>query len=168
MKKRKIPLNFKPLPELSRSTCFGCGPGNVAGLSMHFYSDNKSVISYVSVPEHFCGWENIVHGGIVSTILDEIMGWTAIFLLKKAALTKRMTIDFLKPVIVKQELFVQGELVEMTSEHHAIIKAAIYNPHDEICAESQGTFRVFDIQEAIQRGLLEKDILIEMQEKLAG
>ena len=55
----------------------------------------------------------------------------------------------------------------MTSEHHAIIKAAIYNPDEEICAESQGVFRVFAIEEAIQLGLLEKEILEEIREKFS-
>lgn len=168
MNSKNIPEQFKPLPEIARSTCFGCGPGNVAGLKMHFYSDNKSVISFVKVPEQFCGWENIVHGGIISTILDELMGWTAIFLLKKATLTKSITVDFLKPVFVNQELFVQGELVDMASEQHAVIRARMYNQDEEICAEGRGTFRVFDMDEAIQRGLLEENILLEMQKKLAG
>ena len=167
MHPKDIPDNFKPLPEFSRSSCFGCGPGNVAGLKMNFLSDNQSVISYVTVPAHFCGWENIVHGGIVSTILDEIMGWTAIYILRKVVLTKRMTVDFLKPVKVNQELFVQGEVLEMCDDRNALVRASITSPAGEFCAESQGVFRVFTINEASQLGLLEKDILNEIQEKFS-
>ena len=167
MPSSKIPDNFIRIPEFSRSTCFGCGPGNVAGLKMNFYSDNKSVISYVTVPEHFCGWQNIVHGGIVSTILDEIMGWTAIYLLKKVVLTKRMTVDFLKPVFVNQELFVQGEVLEMCDDRNAHVRAAITSPEGDTCAESHGIFRVYAIDEALQMGLLDKDILLEINEKFS-
>jgi acyl-CoA thioesterase FadM len=95
------------------------------------------------------------------------MGWTAIFLLKKVVLTKRMSVDFLKPIMVNQELFVQGEVVEMRDDRNALVKAAITSPDGEISAESQGVFRVFSIEEATQLGILEKEILEEIREKFS-
>ena len=59
--------------------CFGCGPGNDAGLKMEFYTnrDRSSVYAWLTIPDHVCGWGSVVHGGIVTTILDEAMGWAA-------------------------------------------------------------------------------------------
>jgi hypothetical protein len=50
---------------------------------MDFYYADNAVFSWVSAPEHLCGWNNLLHGGVIATILDEIMSWTAIDILKK-------------------------------------------------------------------------------------
>jgi len=57
-----------------------------------------SVFSWLKVPDHLFGWDNLVHGGILSTILGEIMSWSALYLLKEMILTKSMTVAFVKPV----------------------------------------------------------------------
>jgi acyl-coenzyme A thioesterase PaaI-like protein len=51
---------------------------------------------FLTVPEHLCGWSKMVHGGVVTTILDEIMSWSALYLLKKVIVTRTMTIEFIK------------------------------------------------------------------------
>ncbi len=58
--------------------CFGCSQKNPHGLKMRFYTDDTALYSWLNVPTHLCGWDGIVHGGVLSTILDEIMGWSAI------------------------------------------------------------------------------------------
>ncbi len=61
---------------------------------MTFASDGEQLVSHLTVPEHLCGWDSIIHGGIVATIHDEMMSWTAIQLLHKMILTKSVTVDF--------------------------------------------------------------------------
>ena len=46
---------------------------------MVFYTDNERVYSKLSVPELMNSWQGLVHGGIVSTILDETMFFTAMY-----------------------------------------------------------------------------------------
>jgi acyl-coenzyme A thioesterase PaaI-like protein len=72
------------LPTRENQNCFGCSLKNKAGLQMKFYTTEKldSVISWLKVPDHLCGWSNLVHGGIISTMLDEAMGWVALIILK--------------------------------------------------------------------------------------
>jgi acyl-coenzyme A thioesterase PaaI-like protein len=53
--------------------CFACGTLNPIGLHMEVsYLEDKAV-SRFSLKREFQGWSNIVHGGVVATILDEIM-----------------------------------------------------------------------------------------------
>ena len=99
MDKRK---GYKPLPNLENHKCFGCSPSNPSGLQMKFYSKDESVFSWVTVPDHLCGWHNLAHGGAISAILDEIMGRTALYILNKLIMTKAMNIEFLKPVLIGQ------------------------------------------------------------------
>ena len=55
--------------------CFACGKENRYGLKMGFESNGEKLRSGIIVPEHLRGWENLVRGGIISTILDEAMSW---------------------------------------------------------------------------------------------
>ena len=55
--------------------CFGCGNDNPIGLRLRFAPHGEGVkASFVAGPEHQ-GFEDVVHGGIISTILDEAMAW---------------------------------------------------------------------------------------------
>lgn len=132
--------DLRKLPNTTDHNCFGCSPKNTKGLRLEFYTDEKKVYTRVKVPIHMCGWENMVHGGIISTILDEIMSWTAIHGLKKFILTKTMTVDFLKPVFVGEELRAEGWVVEVAGPREAVIQGSLYNAEGKLCASSKGTF----------------------------
>ena len=55
--------------------CFACGKENPDGLQLEFkYSEDGSKVETTYIPpEKFQGWKGIVHGGIITTLLDEIM-----------------------------------------------------------------------------------------------
>jgi uncharacterized protein (TIGR00369 family) len=131
------------LPNRGNHNCFGCSPVNASGLQMTFYANETAVFSKVTVPEHLCGWNNLVHGGVLSTILDEIMSWSAIYLLKRVAMTKSMTVDFFKPIYVGNPLQVEGRVLDKKGKHEALIEGRIYNKDDVCCASATGTFAVF-------------------------
>jgi uncharacterized protein (TIGR00369 family) len=131
------------LPNRGDHNCFGCSPVNTSGLQMTFYTNETAVCSKVTVPEHLCGWNNLVHGGVLTTILDEIMSWSAIYLLKRVPMTKSMTVDFLKPIYVGDQLRVEGTVSEKKGKHEALMEGRIYNKDDVCCASATGTFAVF-------------------------
>jgi acyl-coenzyme A thioesterase PaaI-like protein len=58
--------------------CFGCGQLNPDGLQLRFepQADGTSAADY-NVPERFQSWAGMAHGGIVSLMLDEAVGWAA-------------------------------------------------------------------------------------------
>lgn len=161
-----LPDRFKPLPMPSHNSCFGCGSGNAMGLGMKFHSDGRSVASSLTVPSHLCGWPHVVHGGIVATIFDEIMGWTAIYLMKKVVLTKRLSVDFLKTTPVNQPLFVEGWVADRPDERHVVIHAAIHTPDNDISARAEGLFTLFPLDDPISRKLLGPEMIAEMQTSL--
>jgi uncharacterized protein (TIGR00369 family) len=66
----------------------------------------------VVLPERYEGWEGIVHGGIVCTILDEVMAWS--FVSRDIwAVTARMNVEFRKPVAVGRPVHAEGRVVEV-------------------------------------------------------
>ena len=136
---------LKELPNTDTHNCFACSPVNSSGLRMKFYTDDKRVYSKVIVPGHMGGWNRIAHGGVVATILDETMGWAGIYLLEQLTLTKTMTIDFVKAIMVGEELRCKAWVQERTGKREAIIHAAIYNADKEICAQSKSTFTMLTL-----------------------
>lgn len=134
---------YKQLPNDRGHRCFGCSPFNPHGLQMTFYANETAVYSKVKVPEHLCGWNNLVHGGVLSTILDEIMSWAALYLLKRVPMTKSMTVEFIKPVYIGRELNVRGTVLEKTAEREALMEGRIFNEEDVCCARASGIFAIF-------------------------
>jgi acyl-coenzyme A thioesterase PaaI-like protein len=65
-----------PFPSVrSDHGCFGCGDDNPIGLRLRFAADGEGVkASFVPAAEHQ-GFDDVVHGGIISTVLDEAMAW---------------------------------------------------------------------------------------------
>jgi uncharacterized protein (TIGR00369 family) len=55
--------------------CFVCGQRNPDGLKIEFHENplNKEVEAAVVFPPHLQGWQGTVHGGLLATVLDEIM-----------------------------------------------------------------------------------------------
>jgi uncharacterized protein (TIGR00369 family) len=134
---------YMQLPNNREHSCFGCSPLNPSGLQMTFYTNETAVYSKLTVPEHLCGWNNLVHGGVLSTILDEIMSWATIYLLKQVPMTKSISVDFLKPVYVGNPLKAEGTVLDKKGKHEALMEGRIYNKDDVCCAKATGTFAVF-------------------------
>ena len=55
--------------------CFVCGPHNPAGLHLSFATPapGGDTTAAIHFPVQYQGWENVVHGGLIATVLDEIM-----------------------------------------------------------------------------------------------
>lgn len=151
MKKELTPL--KPNDVVN---CFGCGVNNPYGLKMTFFTDGSAVFSKVTLPAHLGGWNNLVHGGVLSTICDEIMGWTAMYRLGKMALTKTMTIDFRKAMFMKDTLHAEGRLVEVTDAGEAVVEGTVRNGENDLCVSARGIFALMDAKTGIRMGILDE------------
>lgn len=158
-----IKADMKQIPNRGYHKCFGCGPANPSGLQMKFFTDEVSVFSPVAVPDHLVGWDNLVHGGVLSTILDEIMSWSAIYLFKKLILTKSMTIDFIKPVFQGMELKAEGNVFEKRSNKEAVMQGRIYNAMGALCTKSKGTFALLNPKVARKLKLFSAEALKDFE-----
>jgi uncharacterized protein (TIGR00369 family) len=150
---------LKTITNLEGQTCFGCGADNPLGLHMEFLTDGQRIYSFVTVPSAMAGWDQTVHGGIITTMLDEIMGWSVIYLLKKIGVTKSITVDFKKPIHVGHQLTVVGFIQEMLSERQVVVTGEIYSGNETLCAKSQGTFAAIPPQTAVRLGVMSADYM---------
>lgn len=144
---------YQLLQNSTEHNCFGCSPINPSGLQMKFFADEDTVFSNVIVPDHLCGWSNIAHGGVLSTILDEIMSWAALHFLKRITMTKSMTMEFIKPVYIRSPLKAEGKVLEVGARHDAVMEGTLYNSADEVCVKSKADFAVFSPKVAKRLGI---------------
>ena len=151
--------DLRELPNRDGHKCFGCSPSNAYGLQMKFFTDEKSLFSWVTVPGHLCGWDNLVHGGVLAAILDETMGWTTIHFVKKFALTHAMTLKFHKPVYIGEEIRAEGRVLEVRGEREASVESYIYKGENMLCAKSTGTFRLFTTEAIVRLGVMEEEAI---------
>ncbi len=150
---------YLKLPAIEDNHCFGCGERNEHGLHMEFYTDKSRVFSWLTVPDYMCGWDSIVHGGIVSTVLDEIMSWTTIYFTSRFIFTKNASIDYLKPVRAGDELVAEGRVLETVSPRRAVTEGKIYDSAGNECAISRGTFALFTLEDLKKRGMVTPKVL---------
>lgn len=118
--------------------CFACGAENKDGLCIDWKVEGRTTYAEFVPTKKFQGWKNIVHGGILSTLLDEAMTRLA-WVVCGGALTAEMTVRFMKPALVGEKLFVMGEIV---SENKKLVEmqAFVYkeNKHGMLLAKSSG------------------------------
>ncbi len=95
--------------------CFVCGPKNPIGLKLDFHFNGKTIkTEFIPKKEHQ-GYLNIVHGGIISTLLDEVMVKLAIAM-DMPAVTASMEIRLRKAVKVCEKITVQAKMLKITSK----------------------------------------------------
>ncbi len=94
--------------------CFACSPQHKIGLRMRFFYDEDTGIvqSRIDPRIDLEGFPGILHGGLQSTILDEIGFWALYAKTDRLAVTARLSMEFLKPVTLRQALIGYAKLTK--------------------------------------------------------
>lgn len=94
---------------LRYKNCFVCGEKNIGGLQAKFYFDGKVAFTELVATDNFEGYHGIYHGGVISSLLDEVM-IKALLAQEIMAVTAEMTIKYKQPVLVGTKLRFEGEM----------------------------------------------------------
>ncbi len=93
------------------SECFVCGDKNSCGLKAKFYvQEDGSVATEYKVEKEFVGYADVLHGGVLATLLDEVM-IKAILKDDILAVTASMDVKFKRPVYVDQTIKLRGKVI---------------------------------------------------------
>ena len=90
--------------------CFVCGAHNPHGLRLRFRREGDEVRAEFAPQAQHAGFRGIVHGGILSTVLDEAMFWAAASTKKRFCLAAELNVRFLHKVAVGQPLICVARL----------------------------------------------------------
>ena len=130
--------------------CFACGKKNPIGLKMTFKMDEKECVSYFTPKEEHQSYNGMMHGGLISVLLDEIMGHYLFCMEGKPAYTAKMELRYRQPLKIGEEVKCvgtrvkqKGRLVEMHGE--IITKKGV------VAAEATAKMMLEDLNEKRKR-----------------
>ena len=124
--------------------CFLCGEENLSGVRARFFVEGNEVRGLVTLPRHMNGYKDVAHGGILSALLDETMGWAAtVFRVTHPMfVTAELTVRFLSPVPVEAEIEVRSRVAE-DAGRLAFCEGEILHEGKE-CVRAKGKFSPLD------------------------
>lgn len=118
--------------------CFVCGDKNPIGLNVPFYVKGDMVVAEYTAGAQFEGYKNILHGGILSSLLDEVM-IRAVLAMGIYTLTSEINVKFKKMVRIGDKLSLEGKLVENRGKI-LLAEGKITNQNNQLVAQGEGKF----------------------------
>jgi len=96
------------------TACFVCGRDNPRGFKLSITPDgDRGAKTEFVAHEDYRGWSDYLHGGVISLVFDELLGWISIFA-GRDAVTARLEIRYRKPVPLGTYLVFKGVLERET------------------------------------------------------
>ena len=121
--------------------CLVCGRENPHGLRLHFHVDDSTgkVETLFTPTVHHIGFEGMIHGGVLATVLDEIMVWAATWKCKCFCVCAELSVRFRNSAIVGEELRVSAEVTEARSKI-TYTTGTVLNARGDVVAVATGKY----------------------------
>ncbi|GBE15813.1 MAG TPA: PaaI family thioesterase [Proteobacteria bacterium] len=134
--------------------CFVCGPDNRCGLNATFRTLENGEVEGIFTPKDVhCGYDGIVHGGVVMGFLDETLGRLS-FAKDRLFLTHTLEVSFRQAAAPDVPLRAVAHLKEW-KKRQFITEGTVFDSDGEIIATAKGRFLV--MSEKMERDLLPED-----------
>jgi uncharacterized protein (TIGR00369 family) len=119
--------------------CFFCGPAT-GGLSLELQYADETVFCEFTAHENFQGYDGMLHGGIVTGVLDEVMWWTLFVNTKTICATSKIEAEFKRPILCNNTYRASGKLL---SSAHGVynLSGSIKDTSGRLCARGKASFR---------------------------
>ena len=126
------------MEEKEYTNCFACGQDNPIGLKLVFNYEKDYCIAEFKLDKNFEGYPGIVHGGIVSTILDESMAKIILTTTEKAV-TVEMSTKFRQMLKSDETYFVKAKITKERSRT-VETESAIFDKSENVIAQATAKF----------------------------
>ncbi|HHZ16821.1 MAG TPA: PaaI family thioesterase [Peptococcaceae bacterium] len=125
--------------------CFGCGEKNPVGMKLKFAQEGEVVSTTFCPPATYQGYPGVLHGGIVSTLFDEVMS-QCLFVLNQPAFTARLEVRFRHNIPVEKPVRFEAWIVRRKGllvdlEARALLEDG------KLAAEAKGRFMLIKEKE---------------------
>ena len=128
-----------PIQRTNANRCFVCGPGNPIGLHLEFHLDGDVCRSEFVPTENHVGWDGVTHGGILYSILDDVMAnW--IYLKGMEGFTARCEIRYREPLAVGAKVRLEGRMIQQRRRLIKLQGRAIRDADNVVVAETEASF----------------------------
>ena len=89
--------------------CFACGKHNPIGLQLDFVHEGDEYVTYFTPKPEHQGWQGVVHGGLVATVMDEVMA-QCLHVRKYHAVTGEISVRYRKPCPIGERVRFAGRI----------------------------------------------------------
>ena len=137
---RNLPLN----DDTDYGLCFACGPRHPSGLRLRFERKGNLVTTTFKSSTQHQGFPGYLHGGITSTLLDEVMSRVSL-LDGRWSMTARMDVRFRRPIFADQTVTAIAEKAGQ-SRRFVEAKGRVVLPDGTVAAEATGTYALMDAE----------------------
>lgn len=134
---------FNPYNKLPAHHCFGCAKKNPIGLALEFELLGGELICNWNPTENYQGFEGMLHGGIISTIMDEAGAWAIQLLAETAGVTSELNVKYLKPVRLANGPITVKARLKGRKERLTTVYVALLDGDEKLCAEAHIDYFVF-------------------------
>ncbi len=146
MKKIKNPW----IPLLNEGyNCFACAPTNPHGLKMEFWEEGDEVVCLWHPSHDYEGWLGTLHGGIQSTLIDEIGGWWIGRKMQTAAMTTNLNVKFRKPVPSSPDTCIELRCRMKEQKRAFVIMEVTLSIDGELYTSAELTYFCFSKEKAL-------------------
>ena len=129
-------------------TCLGCGPDAAEGYHLQVRRDGDEVVAEHVFEERHSGAPGIAHGGAVATVVDDVLGYL-LYVVKAPGVTRRLEVDYLKPVLTGVPYVVRGRL-DRRDGRKLWVSCACTDPDGVVAFRATGLFVVVDVSHFAQ------------------
>ncbi len=120
--------------------CFVCGLENPFGLQLEFYETGPNeVTTEFTAPDRYQGYPGVLHGGVVTALLDEVAGRAFMGVdpdNTRFMYTARLTVRFRNNVPIGQPLKIVGRAVK-DRRNAGTAQTVIYDADSQVLAEAE-------------------------------
>ena len=135
--------------------CFGCSPDNPFGLHLEFYEEGDYIVSKWHPGKHYQGWLHTLHGGIISTLIDETCGWVVTRKMQTSGFTTNLNVKFRQSVSTnEQEVTIRAHIVRQ-ARNLLFIHGTVTNFKGDVCAEGDATYFMLSAEKSKAMGFKE-------------
>jgi uncharacterized protein (TIGR00369 family) len=126
-------------PYISKG-CFGCGTENPYSLGLKPRIEGKTLVADLTIPERYRGFSRVVHGGIVTAVLDELMGMVIGSQIEDGRMaTVGLQIDFKRPVLVETPITARARYVGVEGRFHQA-EGELVDSQGRVLSRGRGRF----------------------------
>ena len=118
--------------------CFACGASNPIGMRLHIELSEGAARTEWVVGEDYVGWSDKLHGGIIATLLDEVMAW-APSSFDSWAVTAEMTVRYRAAASPGDRLTATGRVAKRRRRIYEVV-GEVRGPDNRLIAEGRGTY----------------------------
>jgi uncharacterized protein (TIGR00369 family) len=118
--------------------CFACGETNPIGMGLHIELGEGTARTEWVVGEDYVGWSDKAHGGIIATLLDEVMAW-APSSFDSWAVTAELSIRYRSPAAPGETLRASGRVAQRRRRIYDVV-GEVRGEDERLVATGRGRY----------------------------